>query len=460
MDINNNIIRLTAPEIDRLLYAYKGFRNPAQPSKALMEAMDPLYDVLAGLAPLEKNDEAKGIWLMVPRGDISDWMDFEDAKEYGEAETYEEYVKCWKEQYPLETMWYRLCISENKPGSRLKFRGVSVGRNMVVNADLNGGTREETWPGEEQAILLMPLLTEAAKRSMDMLRNGSYNKTVAQALPYWFRTGVVERSVLYAADPEYRMADLDGLDPGKIKRFRELIASGENEEPKTGRIQAFTANDFFQACALGYRACGYKTEGITPKELYVKYADGRDEGLTGHGFGLDKGPGIDMDDPAAWEQWFFSQRHGGHPWEVVRGGNSTHMDLYVCHDRENMEWLIQSGRIRKEEAERRPCGYYFLICGKHRPMESVSFYLALHDAGLPVLLSDADEILARLEGSGYVGIVPHDVSPKYCESRFPEEFGKVIDFMHVYEEDMELYGNSILWLPETPERLAHTREEA
>ena len=86
-------------------------------------------------------------------------------------------------------------------------------------------------------------------------------------------------------------------------------------------------------------------------------------------------------------------------------------------------------------------------------MDSVNFYLALHNAGLPVLISDAEEILARFDASDYMGIVPHDVIPKYCEGMFPNEYGKVIDFMHVYEEDFELYKNDIIWLPEDPAKL-------
>ena len=452
-------IKLAAPEIDRLIHAYDRFQNPEQPSKALMEAMDPLYAVLADLAPYEENDEAKGIWLMVPRGEITDWSSFEDAKEYDEVETFDEYEKRWKEEYPQEIAWYRLVISENKPDSHLRFRGISVGRNIIVNADLRDGVREETWFREEPAIQLMPLLTESARKSMEMLRAGTYNETVDRSLPYWHRTGVIKRSVLYAAEPEYRERELDGLDAEKIQKFRELITSGANDEMKIGRLQSFTANDFFRACALGYQACGYETKDCSPSDLYLKHADGRDEGLTGTGHGLNEGPGIDFDDPDAWDHWYFSSRGGGHPWEVVPGGNSTHMDLFVCHDRHELEWMVRSGRITQEEADKHPCGYYFEVSGKHRPMESVNFYLALHDAGLPVLLRDAEEILARFEGSDYVGIVPRDVTPRYCEEMFPKEYGRVIDFMHVYDEDLEQYGDQIIWLPEDPEKLITASNE-
>ena len=205
-----------------------------------------------------------------------------------------------------------------------------------------------------------------------------------------------------------------------------------------------TANDFFRACELGYKACGYETGDLSPSELYLRYADGRDEGLTGTGYGLNEGPGIDFDDPEAWEHWYFNRnRSGGHPWEVVRGGNSTHVDLFVCHDRYTLDWKVTIGELTQEEADRLPRGYFFHIAGKHRPMESVRFYLAIHDAGLPVIISTAEEILARYEGTDYIGIVPHSETPKYCESMFPAKYGRVIDFTHVYEDEDEWFGQII-----------------
>ena len=72
---------------------------------------------------------------------------------------------------------------------------------------------------------------------------------------------------------------------------------------------------------------------------------------------------------------------------------------------------------------------------------------------MPVIIDDADEILSRFEGTDYIGIVPHHVIPKYCEDLFPPKYGHVIDFMHVFDEDMEEFGASIEWIPETPAHL-------
>ena len=62
-------LKLVAPKIDKLLlYFGNGHLNPSAPSPAVAEAMNLLFKALARLAPLKENDEAKSIWLQVPRG--------------------------------------------------------------------------------------------------------------------------------------------------------------------------------------------------------------------------------------------------------------------------------------------------------------------------------------------------------------------------------------------------------
>ena len=131
------------------------------------------------------------------------------------------------------------------------------------------------------------------------------------------------------------------------------------------------------------------------------------------------------------------------------------MDLFVRHDKFEIDYLYRSGKITEKERNSRlkKAGYFFEVCGKQRPFEAVSFYTALAAAGLPVKLCDAEEILARFDGSDYVGIVPHKTIPRYCEELFPKEYGRVIDFMHVYDEDLLKYGADIIWIPEEPAEL-------
>lgn len=58
------------------------------------------------------------------------------------------------------------------------------------------------------------------------------------------------------------------------------------------------------------------------KEQYALHADGRDEGLSK----------LDGDSPEAFARWLKERPRTGHPWEVCRGGNSTHIDCIVHRD--------------------------------------------------------------------------------------------------------------------------------
>ena len=64
--------------------------------------MDPLFQILSQLAPYSKNDECETLWIKVPRGGIEEYDSFEDMKDWGEVDSYEEYLERWKEDYPDE----------------------------------------------------------------------------------------------------------------------------------------------------------------------------------------------------------------------------------------------------------------------------------------------------------------------------------------------------------------------
>lgn len=451
--------KFVAPNVDALLrYFDRDFINQSAPSNALSEAMDPLFQTLNDLAPVKKNDEVKAIWINVPRGTIEDFGSYEDMLEWGEVENREEYERYWMEEYPEPVKWYELVIAEGfgKDGSR-QFRFVQVGNRTIINACFDREGDEKAWSifREEPAINLCKLLVKPAEASMQKLREGTYNGLIRARLPYQFRTGVIPRSVLWERKPEWKEYDLDGLSEDIIGSFRDLLNEGINDKEKIGRMKSMTANDFFNACAIGYAACGYEGTDLPPVKQYCRHADGRDEGLTGLGYGMNDVPGIDFDDPDAWDEWFFRRNRGGHPWEVCRGGNSTHVDLYVQHDRGYLDYLFRSRQISESEYHKKinAAGYYFVVAGKYRATEAVKFYTALSAAGLPVILDDADEIRARYDGSGYIGIVPRSCPTRYCEGLFPEKYGRIIDFIHVYEEEMAHFGDAVEWLPEEEAKL-------
>ena len=444
--------RLIAPDIDSLKRCFSVHHlNPRLSTPALQRVVDMLWDILAPLAPSKRNNEAKLIWFRVPRGNIEDFESFENAKLYDEVETYEEYEDLWHYNYPDEYVWYSLSVvkSYNHKDGALEYFGVSIGDNTVISASVRErGFDENDYYPEDIAVKLCELIAPAVRESIRLLKSGEYNALVEKELPYQFRTGVVKRKVLWESNEEQMKFDLDGLGSDEVDRFKAVIESGANDINKIGRITDFTANAFYNACKLGYEAIGKDCKCYALPELYQKYSDGRDDGLTGLAHGLEKGEGIDPEDPKAWDEWYDNSfRCGGHPWEVVPGGNSTHMSLFVRHDGRELGYKLRAGEITQEEYDEKmkSAGYYFEITGMQRQFESVRFYLALTDAGLPVIIDGAEEFLSRFEASDYVGIVPHAYPTRYCESLFPKKYGKIISFCHAYKDE-DVWFDKIEWL--------------
>ena len=176
----------------------------------------------------------------------------------------------------------------------------------------------------------------------------------------------------------------------------------------------------FQCCKAGYSANNYKgCQNLSGKKLYIKHADGRDEGLCD----------IDENSSEAFLHWYDTREHGGHPWEVCRGGNSTHVSLFI--------WKTENG-------------FFFEVDGKSwtRSIEAIKFYLAIYNMGMPVRILDGKKLAARLTGEDKIGIVPEGIFPRYCHSHFPNE--DLLDFMNLPYENREQIAEKCNWY-EIPE---------
>ena len=174
-----------------------------------------------------------------------------------------------------------------------------------------------------------------------------------------------------------------------------------------------TLPDFagIRRCLLLFKKKVKLVDKLTAKELYLMHADGRDEGLRD----------IDSNSPTAFSEWYECSRKGiGHPWEVCRGGNSTHISLYV----------------RKNGNE-----YSLKLAGSSygRSVETIKFFLALVRNNIPVSLYEGEELAARVRADDKIGIVPDGVMPFYCSSYFPDD-ENISDYMNI-----ELYEDKERW---------------
>lgn len=382
--------------------------------KATLDNIDQIYDALSCLEPNCK--EGYKLWLRVPRGPIEDYGSYEEALEFGEVENYAEFEAMWKTEFPDEYIWLNFTVLESQEeGARYIYLGHKVVLEVVLRKD----------PGWERELSeFSGWLLSATREIVQQVVAGAYNDFVERELPPQHRTGTIRRSQMWEVWQESKDAFFDGITQEDVAEF---LAVGADKLPSDApRLPSMTSGDFFRFCAMGYAANHYSDTDKAPLEQYRRHADNRDDGLCD----------LDPDSPEEFADWYHNRSmRGGHPWEVCRGGNSTHISLYVAEDDQ---------------------GYYLKLAGSawNRTIETANFFLALHRAGLPVTILDADILKERLAGTEKIGVVPEGVFPAYCEPLFPGE--KVIDFMNLPHEDRAEFARRCVWQPLNQVRLRAT----
>ncbi len=397
--------KMTAPKVKRYIswlgdIRYREYGCVFTYDDKAYEDINAIFEVLKKVKPSLRG-YIWHLWLPVERGSLEDFADpnnEDDLDCYG-AKDRDELETVWKEYFPHEIVWYPFSATDD---TEVDYRGIFLGNRHVIEVD-NRKT-EKSYPNDISEFT--GWLLDAVKGVVAALEADTYNERVNKELPPELKTGTILRKDFYDLFPTLKERFLNGMTQAEIDEFIEYAnAQPEKSEALAGHRISITANDFFNACAIAYKANDYKDCSRTPIDQYKGNADGRDEGLTE----------IDPDSAVAFEKWYESDRLGGHPWEIYPGGNSTHIDLAVARDKR---------------------GFYFSLAGKSegRCIEAIRIYLALKHADLPVYLWDAKQLVKRLLGTELIGIVPQGIIPRYCESMFPSE--DVIDFMNLpYEED-------------------------
>lgn len=377
--------------------------------------IDELFEILKQIEPISKNG-ARKLWLRAERGTLEDFGNVDEMIEEGEVENREELERWWLDEFPDETVWYNFTAVEDE---EIGYRMILLGNKFIIEVDHR---RQKDYPHDISD--LAEWLLDSVKECISQLKDGTYNTIVETGLPPQHRTGTIERRHLWDVFPEARKSFFKDISKADVEDFIALARAQDNEIENTkGRLKTVTTNDFYSFCALGYKANNYKGCDLSPKEQYYLHADGRDDGLGE----------IEADSPETFSEWYHDRnRHGGHPWEVCRGGNSTHVALYVVSDKD---------------------GFYLSVAGDawNRTIETVKLYLALQRAGLPVYIHEAESLAARLDETEKIGIVPDGVMPAYCQSWFPNEH--IIDYMNLPTEETAELLPFCVWQPVTQVRL-------
>ena len=399
---------LPAPKLDNLIEYTKRTMNALDGNTSRL-----VFDLFRKLQAIAAcgDDERRELWLAVERGDIKDFGEYDDYFECGEVENREEFEALWLSYYPEPLKWYKLVATIH---SDEKYRTVFLDGKQIIEIDQRS-PKETEYEADHSELISWLLLS--ADTCIEQLKAGIYNDFISLNLPYRKRIGKLLRKEYWRIFPEHKDVYLESITPDEILLLAKHISEQSNDSP-VGRLPEMTAGLFFDCCRLGYEANNYDgISELTPKELYYRHADGRDEGLKDVAEGSAK----------AFDKWYSNRRQGGHPWEVCRGGNSTHISLYANRDKRGW-WLSLAGS------------------SFGRSVETARIYLSLARHNIPVYLFHGKEIAAMLTGQDWIGIVPEGVYPRYCDSYFPND-DKMLQFMNLPEEETEAVIEAAVWRP-------------
>lgn len=196
--------------------------------------IDELFQMLQDVET-DDEDGAKELWLCARRGTIDDFAKqygtYEENLEDGTVKNQKEYEDYWKSEFPDEVEWYRFVAVEH---TDIKYRCVFLSNKQVLEMDkrLESGYTHDISEFTEW-------LVDAVKLTIEAVRNGTYNESVARLLPYKHRTGVITRAGLWKLYPEEKESFFEALTQEDVDEF---LATGTEDCTGLPELKEMTAN--------------------------------------------------------------------------------------------------------------------------------------------------------------------------------------------------------------------------
>ncbi len=352
------------------------------------------------------------IWLPVPRESIAELQSLypddseADLREYVEAEC------------PETVGWFAGRVSRDRDEVRLSLYPEDAllifdsARSRFGVPQVRGTKPDRRLLLEYGGWFLESLTVELRRFAGDP---AVYNAWLDRELPLSERFG------------KFRLRDLWEVAPDVPEPFRINLSEAERRDlvrlagsfTKAAPLRELALSDYLRFCSICYRGAGYGLHNLSPPEQYRSKADGRDEGLLA----------IDPASPRALAQWMDTRHGSGHPWEIARGGNFTHISLYLQKDDDGYRLTLEGSALT-------------------RAAETIRMALALAAEGVPFRLADVDLHVRRVQGLDWIGIVPryylgaHDYSDLFPGG---EPVHDAVD--HTLLDEYPALREHVIWYP-------------
>ncbi|HER07965.1 MAG TPA: hypothetical protein ENO20_03550 [Bacteroides sp.] len=407
-------MKLYAPQIDNILYQLE--RTSRRFDRKMFDKLQGIYSLMGPVRP-EGDDQVRSLWIEVPRENIEDFGDYKEFKEEGIVNSRKDFEAYWISEYPDQSKWYQFTTAEYRDKRYFYFNS-----QPVFTIDQSETPVEDEDHHSEYVWEFLFWLEDAIKYLIFKIKQDEdgYNEFLSDHLSYHKRKGRIGRRACWEILGDDAILLDERLGPQRIDTLRRIV-DAHNQDGSWPVLKDMTAADFLRFCEICYDANDYYGESgkaLSPVEKYHRMADGRDGGLLS----------IDPDSSREFRQWYQGgERLGAHPWEICRGGNSTHITLGVSEMNNGWSLMLDGSSVVRVE-------------------ETVRMAVALHNASIPFHLREAQEIFDMVSGNDFIGIVPDTVFPRYCHSLFPEE-DKIIDFMNLGYENTEEIIAAARWYP-------------
>jgi len=302
--------------------------------------------------------------------------------------------------------WTMLSVTHYKETYYLSWTldNLSLELDSQGHARSGAGENLDRIKGKKLAYALKHFHHQVRQIERDWVR--VYRETLRD-YPLTMRYGTVPKAILWKYYPDTYRVDIE-LGKTPVREFIAHERAYKFHEEYRGHQKKMTLALYMQYCKVAYQANAARRKGaIEPAtsglDMYRRFADGRHEGLTE----------LPVNSADAFANWYRSRQGGGHPWEIYRGGNTTHIDLGII-ERHN-GWSVFLGGSSTT-----------------RMAETIRIALALAKADLPVEIHDAQKLTLRLLGMDNVVIIP-EYLPNHRAAQCFDNVDEVFDCAHLQD---------------------------
>lgn len=400
--------RLTLPDIWALL------RGKTHSEYRLRDkAEEFIWEIHRKLSIFEPcgDDDQRSLWIEVPRGNITDWMTFSDAKKFDIASTLEEYEREWKELYPSESEWFRIttCVYEGNV-----FFYITDGAHEFASyrGDNHGsGIYPDAFESLERLLKEICSLTKRIQHDTD-----AYNAYVEANLPKQIRIGRISRKDLYRILP-WKRPDLDDKE--------DIIRMLQDCRTYCGKpLDEMTIRSFCKYYRIAYEV--YHTSDPEDKE-----------------------PDDTLDDVDFYKKWHFQQIPKDLDYDSVEDFKKFKYDFYGELGFSRTDVIADNRTVPGKWVIRISISYSACI------WSGLKIAHALYNAGAPLHIEEADRLIAAVQESDNVRLTSRTFH-NYLNSQnetsvytLPWEFQCDHKEFGVTREQLHELISCSEWLPET-----------